>query len=50
MTAKSEPKTVKMIFGTGDNAITVSVAEDKVAGLGSQFSKPPTARKSTSSD
>jgi len=50
MTAKSEPKTVKMIFGSGDNAITVSVAEEKVDGLGPQFSMPEPARKSTKSD
>lgn len=40
MAAKQEVKTVKMIFGSGDDAITVSVAEDKVARLGPQFSKP----------
>lgn len=48
--AKSEPKMVQMIFGSGDDAITVSVAEDKVDRLGPQFSKPASARKSTKSE
>jgi hypothetical protein len=50
MSAKTEPKTVKMIFDTGDDAITVSVAEEKVDRLGPQFSMPEPARKSTKSD
>lgn len=50
MSAKSESKTVKMIFGSGDDAITVSVAAEKVDRLGPQFSKPEPARKSAKSD
>jgi len=47
MSAKTEPKTVEMIFGSGDNAITVSVAEAKADRLGPQFSKPGAAGKSS---
>ncbi len=48
--AKSEtPKTTKLTYGDGDNAVTVSVSEEKAERLiaGGQFKKATTRRSSS---
>ncbi len=49
--AKSEaPKVTKLTHGEGDNAVTVSVADENVDALlaGGQFKKATTSRRSSS--
>lgn len=50
MAKKEEPKTTKLTYGDGDNAVTVSVADDRVEALvaGGQFKKASTRRSSSS--
>ncbi len=50
MAKKDEPKTTKLTYGDGDNAVTVSVAEENAERLiaGGQFKKATTRRSASS--
>lgn len=49
MAKPDEPKVTKLVFGEGDNAVTVSVAEDQAETLmaGGQFKKATTSNKTS---